>query len=105
MDIKGKINCIAFVIALIGLVVIGYGGITMLEAKIGELTSAEHEECSKFANELVKNHSEYLKFDQYPYETCKDGVLKRNFVEGVKTVVIGGLIICGGVLVKAFFIK
>jgi len=54
---------------------------------------------------LVKDHSEYLKFDQYPYETCKDGVLKRNFVEGIKIAVIGGLIICGGILVKAFFIK
>jgi len=47
MDIKGKINSTAFVIALIGLVFIGYGSITMLEAKVGEITSAEHEEWAQ----------------------------------------------------------
>jgi hypothetical protein len=105
MEIKGKVNILSFIIALIGLVVIGYGCVTMLDAKIGELTGPEHEECSNFTSELVKNHSEYLKFDPQPYETCKDGVLKRNFSEGIKIALIGGLIICAGGLLKVFLIK
>lgn len=101
--IKGKVNIFAFVIVLIGLVIIGVGGLKMLDAKIGIFTIKEHNSCVDFTRELVKSHSEYLKFDPEPYTTCKDGVLKRNYFYGMKVVIIGGVIILGGILVKAFF--
>jgi len=103
--IKGKVNIAAFVIALSGLIIIGFGSVKMLDAKIGTFTLKEHNGCEDFTRELIKSHSEYLKFDPEPYTTCKDGVLKRNFFDGIKVVVIGGIIILGGILVKVFFIK
>ena len=77
----------------------------MLDAKIGTFTIKEHNGCVDFTRELVKSRSEYLKFDPDPYSTCKDGVLKRNFFDGVKVVIVGTLIILGGILGKVFFIK
>ena len=105
MVIKGKVNIFAFVIVLIGLLIIGVGGLKMLDAKIGTFTLKEHNGCEAFTRELLKSHSEYLKFDPEPYTTCKDGVLKRNYFNGVKIVIIGGVIILGGILIKVFFVK
>jgi len=102
---KNKINILAFVIILIGLIVIGVGSIKMLDAKIGTFSIKEHDGCESFTRDLIKTHSEYLKFDPEPYTTCKDGVLKRDFFDGVKIVIIGGLIILVGILGKVFFIK
>ena len=101
--IKGKSNIFAFVIVLIGLIIIGVGGLKMLDAKIGTFTIREHNGCVNFTRELVKSHSEYLKFDPEPYTTCKDGVLKRNYFDGLKVAIIGGVVILGGILVKVFF--
>ena len=42
MVIKGKVNIFSFVVVLIGLVIIGVGGIKMLDAKIGTFTIKEH---------------------------------------------------------------
>lgn len=103
--IKGKVNIFAFVIVLIGLLIIGVGSIKMLDAKIGTFTIKEHNGCVDFTRELVKSRSEYLKFDPEPYTTCKDGVLKRNYFDGLRVVIIGGVIILGGILVKVFFVK
>jgi len=77
----------------------------MLDAKIGTFSLKEHNGCQDFTQALVQSHSEYLKFDPQPYTTCKDGVLKRNFFDGIKVVIIGVLIILGGILGKVFFIK
>ena len=105
MLIKGKVNVFAFVIVLIGLVFIGVGSIRMLNARIGTFSVKEYNGCEAFTRELVKSHSEYLKFDPEPYTTCKDGVLKRNYFDGVKVVIIGGVIILGGILIKVFFVQ
>jgi len=104
-EIRGKVNMASLIIALTGLIVIGYGSMTMLNAKMGELTAPEHQECSNFSSELSRSHAEYLKFDPQPYETCKAGVLKRNFSDGIKTALLGVLIIGGGALLKVFLIK
>ena len=104
-DKRDKVNISAFVIALIGLIIIGAGSIRMLDAKIGTFTLKEYNGCEDFTRELVKSRSEYLKFDPEPYTTCKDGVLKRNYFDGIKVAVIGGVIILGSLLVKVFFIK
>ncbi len=101
--IKDKGNILAFVIVLIGLIIIGFGGLKMLDAKIGTFTIREHNSCVNFTRELVKSHSEYLKFDPEPYTTCKDGVLKRDYFDGLKVAIIGGVIVLGGILVKVFF--
>ena len=103
--LKDKLNILGFAIVLLGLVVLGMGCIKILEAKFGTLTSMEHENCANFTRDLAKNHSEYLKFDPEPYSTCKDGVLKRNYFEGLKLVIIGGIIILGGYFFKFFFNK
>ena len=103
MVIKGKVNILAFIIALFGLIIVGVGSIKMLDAKIGTFTIKEHNGCAAFTQELIKSHSEYLKFDPEPYTTCKDGVLKRNYFDGLKVAIIGGVIILGGILVKVFF--
>ena len=102
---KEKVNIAAFGIALIGLIFIGAGSIRMVEAKMGTFTLKDHNGCESFTRELINRHSEYLKFDPEPYTTCKDGVLKRNYFDGTKLVVIGGVIILGGILVRIFFIK
>jgi hypothetical protein len=102
---KDKVNVLAFVIVLIGLFIIGVGGIKILDAKIGTFSLKEHNGCEDFTRALVKSHSEYLKFDPEPYTTCKDGVLKRNYFDGVKVVIIGAVIILGGILFKIFFVK
>ncbi|MBF0504593.1 MAG: hypothetical protein HQL14_05770 [Candidatus Omnitrophica bacterium] len=103
--IKSKVNLSAFVAVLVGLLIIGIGGFKMLDAKIGTVSIKEHNGCERFTQDLVESHAEYLKFDSQPYTTCKDGVLKRNYFDGVKVVIIGGLIILGGILVKVFFVK
>ena len=105
MLIKGNVNISAFIIALTGLIIIGSGGIKMLDAKIGTFTLKEHNGCEAFTRELIKSRSEYLKLDPEPYTTCKDGVLKRNYFDGVKVVIIGAVIILGGILVKVFFVQ
>ena len=105
MVVKDKVNILAFLFVLLGLIVIGVGGIKMLDAKIGIFSIKEHNSCEDFTRDLLKSHSEYLKFDPEPYTTCKDGVLKRDFFNGVKVIIFGGLIMLGGILGKVFFIK
>ena len=105
MVVKDKLNIFAFIFVLIGLSVVGVGGIKILDAKVGTLSVKEHNGCEDFTADLLKSHSEYLKFDPEPYTTCKDGVLKRDFYGGLKIAFVGALIILGGVLWKVYFIK
>lgn len=100
---KNKFSTVALLIIVVGFIFLGVGTIKILEGKFGTLRPAEHESCANFAAELTKNHSEYLKFDPEPYSTCKEGVLKRNYFEALRLVVLGVIIVVGGILLKLLF--
>jgi len=107
MMTKGKINIIAFVIVLIGLIIVGLGSIKIVEAKNGVLNaeqSKNYSDDTSYALHNLKSYSEMINGGIDPLQIKKDSYIRANYLKGIKAVIIGLIIIVVGVLVKVFFV-